>query len=66
MPRVPYFCPKGSAERALSVYIDKSKPEVDLLRGVDGAGGRQRNERVDGVEEALLFVRLQDEDRLIR
>ena len=43
-----------------------SKPEIDLLRGVDGAGGRQRDERVDGVEESLLLVRLQDGYRLIR
>ena len=38
------------------------EPEVDLLRRVDCAGRRQGHERVDGVEEPLLLVRLQDED----
>ena len=38
------------------------EPEVNLLRGVDGAGCRQGHERVDGKEESLLLVRLQDED----
>ena len=38
------------------------EPEVNLLQGVDCAGRRQSHERVDGVEEALLLVRLQDED----
>ena len=46
---------------ALAYHRNASKPEVYLLRGVDGAGGRQRDERVDGVEEALLLVRLQSQ-----